>query len=278
MESEMIEETRDRTRMLTSRRSLIVTNVKAIAAITAGVIAATVAPARAHDGWGHDRGGGHRGHGGGHGGHGGGVPCFLRGTKIRTVDGERRIEDLAIGDLLPTALAGTLPVQWIGSWRRNKKSNEAWQRFARPVRIARSALAPDVPHTDLYVTQRHALFIDGALLAAGSLINGTTIVLDHAEQLDQLEYFHIKLASHSVIYAEGAPCETLLWMPENASGFAADAGHHGVAEGERCAPVLCDGPRSQIRSRIRSMLSPVLGPQKIDLIRARLEENAMALS
>ena len=28
--------------------------------------------------------------------------CFLKETKIRTADGERKIEDLAIGDLLPT--------------------------------------------------------------------------------------------------------------------------------------------------------------------------------
>jgi hypothetical protein len=48
------------------------------------------------------------------------VPCFLRCTKIRTVDAERRIEDLLIGDLIPTALAATQPVQWIGSWRHNK--------------------------------------------------------------------------------------------------------------------------------------------------------------
>ena len=40
--------------------------------------------------------------------------CFLRGTKIRTAEGgregERKVEDLKIGDLLPTMFGGLRPV------------------------------------------------------------------------------------------------------------------------------------------------------------------------
>jgi Hint domain len=32
--------------------------------------------------------------------------CFLRGTKIQTVAGERHVEDLVIGDVLPTVFGG----------------------------------------------------------------------------------------------------------------------------------------------------------------------------
>src|SRR5690348_9944718 len=74
-------------------------------------------------------------------GGGGTVNCFLKGTQIRTAEGERRIEDLAIGDLLPT-LSGVLrPVQWIGRYRVKKSDpSKAWAKEALPVRLARSAL------------------------------------------------------------------------------------------------------------------------------------------
>ena len=102
--------------------------------------------------------------------------------------------------------------------------------MARPVRIARSALAPNVPHADLYVTQRHALLIDDLLIPAKSLINGTTISLHAAEDHDELEFFHIKLETHDAIYAEGAPCETLIRVDETMSNFAEYVRQHGATE------------------------------------------------
>jgi len=65
--------------------------------------------------------------------------CFLRGTKIQTVPGERKVEDLAIGDLLPTVFGGIRPVQWIGRYRYKKSDpSKPWVKYARPVRITRS--------------------------------------------------------------------------------------------------------------------------------------------
>jgi Hint domain len=102
--------------------------------------------------------------------------CFLKGTKVRTITGERAVEDLAIGDLLPTHFNGIQPIQWIGRFQyRRSDASRPWVRDALPVRIVRSALAADVPHSDLYVSQQHAIFTDGVLVRAGSLVNGATI-------------------------------------------------------------------------------------------------------
>ena len=65
--------------------------------------------------------------------------CFLKGTKIETADGERKIEDLRVGDLLPTKFGGLRPVQWIGRYPLKKSDpSKPWKGGAagshRPLR------------------------------------------------------------------------------------------------------------------------------------------------
>jgi hypothetical protein len=154
--------------------------------------------------------------------------CFLKGTKIRTAEGERRIEDLAIGDLLPTIFGGLRPIQWIGRHPFRKSDPfKPWVKDALPVRIARSALGPDVPHSDLYVTAAHSLLVDGVLVPAEMLINGMTVTRYEPES-DELEFFHVKLESHDVVYAERAPAETLLDVEESAVNFADYLRRYGI--------------------------------------------------
>ena len=70
------------------------------------------------------------------------------------------------------------------------------------------------------MTAGHCLLIDDVLSPAGMLINGSTIARYEAHEYDELVYFHIKLESHDVIHAEGAPAETLLNVDECAVNFA----------------------------------------------------------
>jgi hypothetical protein len=262
----------------TTRRGLLAGNIKAIAFIAAGALMARLTPAKAERG----DDGGHGGHGdgdgghGGHGGHGGGH-CFLRGTKIRTVDGERAIEALAVGDLLPTVFSGVRPIQWIERFRRKKlDARKPWQNHARPVRIMKSALAPNIPQADLFLTPGHALLLDGILVTAGSLINGTTIAPYAAEEYDELEFFQIKLETHDAIFAEGAACETLSRIDETAIGYPAYIDKCGPAKTRDayCAPIFGNGARSEIGWRMHSAMSRWLGPHKVDIIRQRLDERS----
>jgi hypothetical protein len=212
-----------------------------------------------------------------------GCRCFLSGTKIQTVEGERKIEDLVAGDLLPTMFGGVRPIQWIARYPV-KKSDPAkpWVKDALPVRIARSAFAPNVPHADLYITGGHALLIDGVLIPVGNLINGTTIRLNDAREYDELEYFNIKLESHDVIYAEGTPVETLLKVDDCAVNFAEYFRMYGIPKTEeaRCASFATyGGGRGELKSRVRSAISPWLDRrQPIDVVRDRVEERGIALS
>ncbi len=199
---------------------------------------------------------------------------------IKTIAGYRKIESLAVGDLLPTMFAGEQPVQWIGRYKfRRSDTSRAWVKDYLPVRIARSALAPNVPHTDLLVSQAHALYFDGVLVPAGCLINGQTIAFDLATEYQELEFFHIKLQNHDVIDAEGAPCETLLEVSEDAANFAEHYRVRGmpISEPKPCVPIEAyRGGRDEIKSRLRSAFSPWVDRRKrIDIVRDRLEEQAI---
>jgi hypothetical protein len=212
-----------------------------------------------------------------------GCHCLLRGTSIQTATGERKVEELAIGDLLPTVFGGVRPIQWIGRYSVKKSDpSRPWVEEALPVRVARSALAPDVPHADLYVTGWHALLVDGLLIPACCLINGTTIRRHEAREDDELDFFHIKFESHDAIYAEGAPVETLLSVDERAVNFAEYFRLYGVPETEDtpCAPrISYGGRRGEFKSRIRSAISPWFDRREpIDVIRDRLEERGIALT
>ncbi|MGB9645948.1 MAG: Hint domain-containing protein [Stellaceae bacterium] len=208
--------------------------------------------------------------------------CFLKGTMIRTAEGDRKIEDLAVGDLLPAVFGGTCPIQWIGRYKYRKSDpNKVWVKEVLPIRIARSALRPNVPYADLYVSAAHALLIDGVLVAAGNLINDTTIIRYNARELDELEFFHIKLEHHDVIYAEGAPSETLLEVDDSAANFAEYLRQYGPVTTKEtpCAPLLrYRYRRGEIKSCFRSAISPWIDRrQQVDIIRDKLDARGMAL-
>jgi hypothetical protein len=256
-----------------SRRNLIRIGAIASSAILASAQTQLAQAGRAGNGQG---GNGQGGNGQGRNGQGGSASCFLRGTTIRTAVGDRKIEDLTIGDLLPTVFGGTRPIEWIGRYLFKKSDpTKAWVKDVLPVRVARSALGRDVPYADLFVTKAHSLLIDNVLVPVCNLINDTTITVYDARAVDELEFFHIKLEAHDVIYAEGAPCETLLDVDENANNFADYLRRYGPPPSQNapCAPVFGYGTRIEIKSRLRSAISPWFDyRQKLDIIRDKLEE------
>jgi Hint domain-containing protein len=137
--------------------------------------------------------------------------CFLRGTKVLTSKGEVFVEDFKIGDLVETMRGYPVPIKWIGR-QSFKKESERWHKSVLPVRICRSALEDGVPHTDLYVSPNHRLYLDSVLIAAHLLVNGRSIVQAMPDDRDQIDYFHVELEQHDVIFAEGAAAETFQLM------------------------------------------------------------------
>jgi hypothetical protein len=133
--------------------------------------------------------------------------CFLAGTLIATPDGLRAVESLAPGDLVLLADDRSLPVRWLGVQTIVKVFVDPLRSF--PIRIAAGALGEGLPVHDLFVSPDHALFLDGALVQAGALVNGNTVRrVDDVP--DTFRYFHVELDEHALLLAEGVPAESFL--------------------------------------------------------------------
>jgi hypothetical protein len=143
----------------------------------------------------------------------------LRGTRILTDCGEVAVEDLRIGDKVVTADHGAMPVNWIGRRRFRRSPGCRWPAEVMPIRVSACAIDDQTPHRDLYLSRSHAVRVDGVLLPVDFLLNRRSITPAPVEDVDTLQYFHIMLQSHEVIFAEGTPAETLFAGQEYFSNF-----------------------------------------------------------
>ena len=133
--------------------------------------------------------------------------CFTAGTLIATPDGEVAVEALVPGDRVLTADGSALPVRWVGRSTVSRVFADPLRIL--PIRIRAGALADNVPSRDLLVSPGHAMLLDGVLVQAGALVNGSSIVQE-ADMPLVFTYYHVELDRHTVLLAEGAPAESFL--------------------------------------------------------------------
>jgi len=212
------------------------------------------------------------------------VSCYLRGTNIRAPEGERRIEELKIGDPVVTLSGESKPIKWIGR-RRFKKSSEHWGKDFEPIRISAFAIDERTPHRDLYLSPNHRIYIDGVLIPAKYLVNGLNITQCAPEGADIIEYLHIELFAHDVIYAEGMTAETMGWWPEGRDHFDNFAEYYRLYPNEdetahpNCAPIFWGHSRfERTLQPLRSVLAPWIDTRAtVDKVRDRLAARAQDL-
>jgi hypothetical protein len=144
------------------------------------------------------------------------IECFMEGTKILTDRWYVPIEDLKVGDLVITHgeihdnktyvvdVDTPMPIVKIHTYysRYGSKSSS-------PVVVTKNAFSLNKPFQDLYVTENHGMVNrKGILHAANKYINRSTIYKDPS--INNLTYYHIELASHYAITANGVLVESYL--------------------------------------------------------------------
>lgn len=134
--------------------------------------------------------------------------CFGEGTLILTREGPVPVEELKVGDSVITRDNGFQEITWIGC------NEVAAQGTYAPIVFEPGSIGND---TQLRLSPEHRVLITGwapelltgqqeVLTAAKHLTNGDTI---RRVEGGRIKYFHILLARHEIVFANGAQCESL---------------------------------------------------------------------
>ncbi|MEL6793183.1 MAG: Hint domain-containing protein, partial [Pseudomonadota bacterium] len=146
------------------------------------------------------------------------VICFDTATLIETPDGSIAAGALRAGDLVETMDHGPQPIIWIGRRVIDEESAVTAPEL-RLVRVEASALGWRTPARDLLLSQQHRLLVTGeiakrmfgeaeVLVPAKALLDAPGISL--SDRRGDTEIVHFLLPNHEVVFADGAPAETLL--------------------------------------------------------------------
>ena len=154
------------------------------------------------------------------------VTCYVKGTRIMTAKGERPIEEVEAGDTVLTRDNGFQAVRWINHSKAIARGKLA------PIRIRQGALGENAPMRDLLVSRQHRMLlrskiarrmfgIEEILVPAVKLLQLPGV--SEEPSLRPVSYYHLMTERHEIIYAEGAPSETLLVGPGAAEAMGPEA-------------------------------------------------------
>jgi hypothetical protein len=149
------------------------------------------------------------------------IPCFAGDARIATPSGEACARNLKAGDIVKVGNGRTAPIRLVMQRALSDADLQKWPKL-RPVVISRGALGQGLPVADLRVSPQHRILINSPI---AQRMFGTPEVLIAAIKLTMLPgvyidqnatgvtYVHILFDDHQIVYAEGAPTESLLSGP-----------------------------------------------------------------
>ena len=174
-----------------------------------------------------------------------GLLCFASGTMIKTIDGERAIETLTVGDRVLTMDGNYQEIRWIDSLGLDSIDLQMNPRL-KPIIIRADALGAGFPEQDLIVSPQHRIFVRSmiaermfdtreVLIPANKLLTLDGIdILEHNP--DGVEYWHMLFDDHQIVWSNGTPSESLFIGPEALKAVSPE----GRLEIQTLFPEICD--------------------------------------
>lgn len=143
------------------------------------------------------------------------IPCFTPGTLIATPEGERRVEDLVVGDRIITRDNGIQPIRWLGQ-RSLAGSELKAAEHLQPILIREGALGNSLPERDMMVSPNHRVLVandktalyfeDREVLVAAKHMTGLPGI--DAVETSSVTYIHFMFDQHEVVLSDGAWTES----------------------------------------------------------------------
>ncbi len=165
------------------------------------------------------------------------IMCLAAGTKVATEDEEVTVETLSRGALVRTGDGGLAVLRHI--FKRHLSSEELRQQpHFKPIRIMQGALGNGLPRRDLLVSRQHRMLVRSSiagrmfgdkevLVSAHHLTALPGVFIDH--DVDAVTYVHLLFDAHQIVFAEGAPTESLYLGKQSLSAMPSAAKEEIVA-------------------------------------------------
>ncbi len=144
------------------------------------------------------------------------VPCFTPGTLIATMRGEKRVEELLVGDKIITRDNGAQEIRWVGAKHMTGLELQAAPNL-QPILIRQGALGKGLPERDMLVSPNHRVLVNNSEVA---LYFDEREVLVPAKHLLEsgvgvqticqtgTSYIHFMFDNHEVVLSDGAWTES----------------------------------------------------------------------
>ena len=143
------------------------------------------------------------------------IPCFTPGTLIATPKGERRVEDLVVGDRVITRDNGIQEIRWVGA-REMTGQELAHKAHLLPVLIRQGALGNNLPERDMLVSPNHRVLVANDKTALYFEEREVLVAAKHLTGLEGVDivetsgttYIHVMFDHHEVILSDGTWTES----------------------------------------------------------------------